>query len=62
MLSLSDELHVVSLSNPRNKPNQYETLLAKPLKLFNKWDVALIDIADLNKWTNLNKSNPNLLM
>ena len=50
MSSLSDEFQVLLPSNvkgnPRNKPNQYETELAKPLDLPNKWDVALINISD----------------
>ena len=60
MSSLSDEFQIVLLSNvgcnPRNKPNQYETALAKPLDLPGKWDVALIDIAYPHNWTNLVKT------
>ena len=49
MSSLSDEFQVLLPSNvkgnPRNKPNLYETDLAKPLDLPGKWDVALINIS-----------------
>ena len=43
-------------SNPRNKLNQYEKALAKPLDLPGEWDVALIDIAYQHNWTNLVKT------
>ena len=66
MSSLSDEFQVVLPSNvgsnPRNKPNQYETALAKPLDLPGEWDVALIDIANLHNWTNLFKTYQFLLL
>ena len=42
--------------NPRNKPNLYETKLAKPLDLPGEWDVALIDISYPHNWTNWDKS------
>ena len=42
--------------NPRNKPNLYETELAKPLDLPGEWDVALINISNHHNWTNLEKS------
>ena len=49
MSSLGDEFQVVLLSNvgsnPTNKPNQYETALAKPLYLPGRRNVAIIDIA-----------------
>ena len=60
MSSQSDEFQVLLPSNvkcnPRNKPNLYETELAKPLDLPNKWDVALINISDPHNLTNLDKS------
>ena len=49
MSSISDEFQVLLPSNvkgnPQNKPNLYETELAKPLDLPGKWDVALINIS-----------------
>ena len=60
MSSLSDEFQVVLPSNvgsnPKNKPNQYETALAKPLDLPGEWDVSLIDIAYPHNLTNLVKT------
>ena len=60
MSSLSDKFQVVLPSNvgsnPRNKPNQYETALAKPLDIPGEWDVTLIDIAYPHNWTNLVKA------
>ena len=44
--------------NPRNKPSQYETELAKPLDLPGEWDVALINILYPHNWTNLERSYP----
>ena len=40
----------------QNKPNLYETELAKPLDLPGEWDVALINISYPHNWTNLVKS------
>ena len=48
--------------NPRNKPNLYETELAKPLDLPCEWDVALINISYPHNWTNLHKSYPFFLL
>ena len=60
MSLLSDEFQVVLPSNvgsnPKNKPNQYETALAKPLDLPGEWDVGLIDFAYPYNWTNLVKT------
>ena len=42
--------------NLRNKPNQYETELAKPLDLPGEWGVALINILYPHNQTNLDKS------
>ena len=60
MSSQSDEFQVLLPSNvkgnPRNKPNLYETELAKPLDLPGEWDVALINISYPQNWTNLDKS------
>ena len=60
MSSLSDEFQVLLPSNvkgnPKNKPNLYETKLAKPLDLLGEWDVALINISYPHNWTNLDKS------
>ena len=57
MSSLSDKFQVLLpsnvKSNPRNKPNLYETELAKPLDLPGEWDVALINISYPHNWTNL---------
>ena len=62
MSSLSDEFQVLLSSNvkgnPRNKPNIYETELAKPLDLPGEWDVALINISYPHNWLNLEKSYP----
>ena len=62
MSSLSDEFQVLLPNNikgnPRNKPNLYETELAKPLDLPGEWDVALINISYPHNWTNLHKSYP----
>ena len=59
MSSLSEEFKVLLPSNvkgnPRNKPNLYETELAKPLDLPGEWDVALINISYPHSWTNLVK-------
>ena len=48
MSMLSDEFQVMLPSkvnsNPRNKPNLYETELAKQLDIPGEWDVALIEI------------------
>ena len=49
-------------SNPRNKPNLYETELSKPLDLPGEWDVALINISYPHNWTNLDKSYPFFLL
>ena len=66
MSSMSDEFQVLLPSNvkgnPRNKPNLYETKLAKPLNLPREWDVALINISYPNNWTNLDKSYPCFLL
>ena len=55
MSSLSDELQVMLPSNvesnPRNKPNQYETAFAKQLDLPGEWDVSYP-----HNWTNLVKT------
>ena len=60
MSSLSDEFQVLLPSNvkgnPRNKPNIYETELAKPLDLPVEWDVALLNISYFHNWTNLDNS------
>ena len=60
MSSMSDEFQVLLPSNvkgnPRNKPNQFETELAKPLDLPGEWDVALINISYRHNLTNLDKS------
>ena len=60
MWSLSDEFQVLLPSNVKgnlkNKPNLYETKLAKPLDLPGEWDVALINISYLHNLTNLDKS------
>ena len=60
MSSMSNEFQVLLLSNvkgnPRNKPNLYETELAKPLDLLGEWHVALINISYPHNWTNLDKS------
>ena len=54
---MSDEFQVMLPSNvkgnPRNKPNLYETELAKQLDLPGEWDVPLINISYLHNWTNL---------
>ena len=59
MSSQSDEFQVLLPSNvngnPRNKPYQYKTELAKPLDLPGEWDVALINISYPHNWTNLVK-------
>ena len=66
MSSLSDEFTVLLPSNvegnPRNKPNLYETELAKPLDLPGEWDVALINISYPHNWTNLDKFYPFFLL
>ena len=66
MSSLSDEFQVLLPSNikgnPRNKPNLYETELAKPLDLPGEWDVALINISYIHNWTNMDKSYPFFLL
>ena len=66
MSSLSDEFQVLLPSNvkgnPKNKPNLYETELAKPLDLPGVWDMALINISYLYNWTNLDKSYPFFLL
>ena len=66
MSSLSDEFQVLLPSNvkgnPRNKPNLYETELAKPLDLHGEWDVALINISFPHNWPNLDKSYPFCLL
>ena len=66
MSSRSDEFQVMLPSNvkgnPRNKPNLYETELAKPLDLPGEWDVALIDISYPHNWASLDKSYPYLLL
>ena len=60
MSSVSDEFQVLLPSNvkgnPKNKPNPYETELAKPLDISGKWDVALINISYPHNLTNLDKS------
>ena len=60
MSSLTDEFQIVLPSNvgsnPRNKPNQYETALAKPLDLPCEWNVTLIDTAYTHNLTNLVKT------
>ena len=48
--------------NPTNKPNQYETDLAKQLDLPGEWDVALINISYRHNWRNLDKSYPFFLL
>ena len=57
---MSDEFQVLLPSNvnsnPRNKPNLYETELAKPLDFLAEWDVALMNILYPHNWTNLDKS------
>ena len=59
MSSLTKEFQVLLPSNvkgnPRNKPNLYETELAKPLDLPGYWDVTLINISYPHNWTNLVK-------
>ena len=59
MSSLSEEFQVLLPNNvkgnPRNKPNQYETELAKPLDLPGEHYVALINILYPHNWTNFNK-------
>ena len=66
MSSLSDEFQVLLpsnvKSNPRNKPNLYETELAKPLDLPGEWDLALINISYPHNWTNLDKAYPFFLL
>ena len=66
MSSLSDEFQVLLQSNvkdnTRNKPNLYQTELAKPLDLPREWDVALINISYPHYWTNLDKSYPFFLL
>ena len=60
MSFLSDKFQVLlpskAKSNPINKPNLYETELAKQLDLPGEWDVDFINISYLNNWTNLDKS------
>ena len=60
MSSPSDEFRVLLSSNvkgdPTNKPNLFETELAKPLDLPGEWDVAFINILYPDNWTNLDKS------
>ena len=60
MWSLSDEFQVLLQSNvkgnPKNKPNLYETELAKPLDLFGEWAIALINISYQHNRRNLDKS------
>ena len=48
--------------NPRNKPNLYETELAKPLDLPGECDVALINISYPNNRPNLDNSYPFFLL
>ena len=59
MSSLSEKFQVLLPSNvkgnPRNKPNLYETELAKPLDLPGEWDLALINILYPHNWTNFVK-------
>ena len=66
MSSLSDEFQVMLPNNvkgnPRNKPNLYETELAKPLDLPGDWDVALINISYPYNWPNLDKSHKLFLL
>ena len=66
MPSLNDEFQVLLPSNvkgnPRNKPNLYETELAKPLELPGEYDVALINISYPHNRTNLDKSYPFFLL
>ena len=60
MSSLSDEFQVMLPSkvnnNQRNKPNLYETELAKQLDIPGEWYVALIERLYPQNWTNLDKS------
>ena len=55
----SDEFKVLPprnvKGNLRNKPNLYDTELAKQLDLLGEWDVALINITYSHNWTNLVK-------
>ena len=66
MSSLSDEFLVLLPSNvkgnPWNKPNLYETELAKSLDLPGEWDVALINISNPHNWPNLDMSYPFFLL
>jgi hypothetical protein len=52
-----DEFQVTLLSNvksnPRNKPAEFETQLAKPLDLPGEWDVALIELCYPHNFRNL---------
>ena len=65
MSSLNDEFQVLLPSNvkcnPKNKPNQYEIELAKPLDLPGEWDVAFINISNPHNSTILNMSYPYFL-
>ena len=49
-------------SNPRNKPNLYETKIAKPINLPGEWDLALINISYFDNWLNLDKFYPFVLL
>ena len=59
-MSLGDEFQIMLASNvasnAHNKPNDFETTLAKPLDLPGEWEVALIDLQYPHNWTNLDKS------
>ena len=66
MSSLSDEFQVMLPSkvnnNQRNKPNLYETELAKQLDIPGEWYVALIERLYPQNWTNLDKSYQYVLL
>ena len=48
-MSLGDEFQITLASNvasnAQNKPNDFETALARPLDLPGDWEVALIDLS-----------------
>ena len=59
-MSLGDEFQITLASNvasnAQNKPNDFETALAKPLDLPGDWEVAVIDHSYPHNWTNLDRA------
>ena len=66
MTSQSNEFQVTLPSNvkanPRNKPVQYETTLAKSLDLTGEWEVALINLSYPHNWLVFDKPIQYLIM